>query len=275
MLNYETILSSYDDRLTLLQWLKKVEAALANASFENFEVVSLGDATYKFKASFADGSEIESNEIRIGERISSAYIGAGNTLHLVTESGDDIDAGALFNGDLNVGGDLSVAGDVTGNVNFTGNVSAETLTQRSANYSVTLTPSTITGFDLISSYCKLNWINGELHLIFCVSYKNTSGAAASFPNYDVYIPSIPAIIGDKIYDMGGKKLTETPPSDAALKVIRCAPMGQIVYGSTSRIIQCEVLHLSANQIRLNATSNYTVPANAFCVLTLEVNLDVI
>ena len=114
MLNYETILSSYDDRLTLLQWLKKVEDALANASFENFEVVSLGDATYKFKATFADGSEIESNEIRIGERISSAYIGAGNTLHLVTESGDDIDAGAMFNGDLNVSGNLAVSGQITG-----------------------------------------------------------------------------------------------------------------------------------------------------------------
>lgn len=275
MLNYETILSSYDDRLTLLQWLKKVEAALANASFENFEVVSLGDATYKFKATFADGSEIESNEIRIGERISSAYIGAGNTLHLVTESGDDIDAGALFNGDLAVNGDLSITGDFTGDVNFTGNVTAETLSQRSANYSLTLTPPTITNFDLISSYCKLNWINGELHLIFCVSYKNNSGASASFGNYDVYLPSIPATIGDKIYDMGGKKLSETPPSDAALRLIRCAPMGQVVYGSTSKIVQCEVLHISTNQLRLNATTNYTVPANSYCVLTLEVNLDVI
>ena len=162
MLNYETILSSYDDRLTLLQWLKKVEAALANASFENFEVVSLGDATYKFKATFADGSEIESNEIRIGERISSAYIGAGNTLHLVTESGDDIDAGAMFNGDLNV----------SGNVSATGKISAPEIEQIMSGF--TFLPRTFTGTTLEFLYAGVEYVCHKA--TFVVAFKVTTSA---------------------------------------------------------------------------------------------------
>ena len=33
MINYETILSMFDDKVTLMQWLKNNEEALKNASF--------------------------------------------------------------------------------------------------------------------------------------------------------------------------------------------------------------------------------------------------
>lgn len=112
MLNYETILSSYDDRLTLLQWLKKVEAALAGASLDNFAVSYEGNGEYKFKAHFADGSEVESNLVAL-QGVENAYIANGDELHIVLTNGDDINAGHLLNGDLNVNGNITATGNIT------------------------------------------------------------------------------------------------------------------------------------------------------------------
>lgn len=115
MLNYETILSSYDDKLTLMQWLKKVEAALNDASAVSFKVNKKGDATLTFSIVFEDGSELESGEIVLqqGESVESAAIVNGHLILTLT-NGDELDAGQLLNGDLNVSGDLAVTGKITG-----------------------------------------------------------------------------------------------------------------------------------------------------------------
>lgn len=113
MLNYETLLSSYDDKLTLMQWLKKVEAALNDASAVSFNVNKKGDATLTFSIVFEDGSEIESGEIVLqqGESVESAAIVNGHLILTLT-NGDELDAGQLLNGDLNVNGNLTVSGNV-------------------------------------------------------------------------------------------------------------------------------------------------------------------
>lgn len=125
MLNYETILSSYDDKLTLMQWLKKVEAALANASMTSLQVENRGNATFVFIATFADGSTMESDPVAIaqGDSVASAYISSGN-LHLVLTNGDDIDAGNMFNGDVNVAGNISATGDISAS----GGISSDSVT---------------------------------------------------------------------------------------------------------------------------------------------------
>lgn len=110
MINYDTILSSYDDKLTLMQWLKKVEAALKDASAVSFKVNKTGDATLTFSVVFADGTEIESGPITLqqGESVQSAYIQNGH-LHLVLTNGDDLDAGNMFNGDITLAGNFAAA----------------------------------------------------------------------------------------------------------------------------------------------------------------------
>jgi len=65
MLNYETILSNFDDKVTLMQWLKKVEEALQDASATGFEVLQTSETTAKFKLTFADGSTLESEEMTL------------------------------------------------------------------------------------------------------------------------------------------------------------------------------------------------------------------
>ena len=132
MLNYETLLSNYDDKLTLMQWLKKVEDALKDASAVSFDVVNLGNATFKFKIVFEDGSEIESDPLVVnqGDSVASGAIVNGHLILTLT-NGDTIDAGNMFDGNVNITGTLDVGGNtsITGtlsvddNVTITGNVS--------------------------------------------------------------------------------------------------------------------------------------------------------
>ena len=135
MLNYETLLSNYDDKLTLMQWLKKVEDALKDASAVSFDAVNLGNATFKFKIVFEDGSEIESDPLIInkGDSVASAAIVNGDLILTLT-NGDTIDAGNMFDGNVNITGTLDVGNDVdingdvavTGDVSVTGEVASAT-----------------------------------------------------------------------------------------------------------------------------------------------------
>lgn len=115
MLNYETILSSYDDKMTLMQWLKKVEEALKHASATAFRVSKKGNATISFILDFEDGTTLESGDIVLqqGESVNGAYI-ENNHLFITLTNGQVIDAGLMFNGDLTINGTLD-ATKVTGN----------------------------------------------------------------------------------------------------------------------------------------------------------------
>ena len=140
MLNYNTLLSAYDDKLTLMQWLKKVEAALKDASAVSFNVNKRGNATITFSVVFEDGSELESNPfiLQQGESVTGATItnghliltlsngdtlDAGNTgavssfsidanQHLIVtyQDGSTNDLGAIFTGNVSISGNLSVSG---------------------------------------------------------------------------------------------------------------------------------------------------------------------
>ena len=63
MINYDTIISNFDDKVTLYNWLRKVEEALKNASATNFVVNKKGNATLSFSITFADGETLESGDI--------------------------------------------------------------------------------------------------------------------------------------------------------------------------------------------------------------------
>jgi len=138
MLNYETLLSSYDDKLTLMQWLKKVEAALKDASAVSFKVNKRGDATLTFSVVFEDGSELETSPIILqqGESVQGAAIRNGHLILTLT-NGDELDAGnlgAVSGFSINDSQHLIVAyqnGTIqdlgaifTGDVSITGNLAA-------------------------------------------------------------------------------------------------------------------------------------------------------
>ena len=143
MINYETIISNFDDKTTLYNWLRKVEEALKHASATNFVVNKKGNATLSFSITFADGTTLESGDIVLqqGESVDQARIAsgilqlhltngtwltAGNvkpvsnfsidaSQHLIVnyQDGTSQDLGAIFNGNVNIAGTLN-ATKVTG-----------------------------------------------------------------------------------------------------------------------------------------------------------------
>ena len=60
MINYETILSNYDNKLTLMQWLNKVEDALKGGSLESVSLSQPTATTAVLTFHFADGTSLDS-----------------------------------------------------------------------------------------------------------------------------------------------------------------------------------------------------------------------
>ena len=65
MINKDSIVTAYDEHLTLVEWLQKVENALNNAVLTNLGIAKLNDknnvATYQVTATFADNTTIVSD----------------------------------------------------------------------------------------------------------------------------------------------------------------------------------------------------------------------
>lgn len=65
MINYETILSAFDDKDTLLKWLQKVEKALTDSTLTSVDCVNVDDAHIKFTFNFADGTKIDTPNVYV------------------------------------------------------------------------------------------------------------------------------------------------------------------------------------------------------------------
>ena len=57
MINWKSILSSFNDKPTLLEWLKLVQKALSESVLKNIETNTV-DGKTKFIFNFADGTKI-------------------------------------------------------------------------------------------------------------------------------------------------------------------------------------------------------------------------
>ena len=73
MIKKDTIVSTTDGRLTLLQWLKKVEDALKNASATAVKGVPQADGKVVFEIDFADGTSIKSDPFQLPEKLPDGY----------------------------------------------------------------------------------------------------------------------------------------------------------------------------------------------------------
>lgn len=147
-INKQTIISAFDDKLTLLQWLKTINKALDEAVLTGVEVRQKGNATYSFVVTFEDGTELESNEFVLaqGESINGATIRNGH-LYLSLTNGDELDAGnvkPVTSFEINASQHLIVNyGDGTsqdlgaifsGNVNIDGNFTANSIIENMSGY---------------------------------------------------------------------------------------------------------------------------------------------
>lgn len=190
MLNYDTLLSNYDDRLTLLEYLKKVEAALADASATSFSVTKTGNATIKFVLTFADGSTLESPEIVLqqGESVASAAIVNGHLILTLT-NGDELDAGNMFNGNVSITGNLDVAGDING-------VKIESIKDENGhNRFIEFAGVPMVNAGFTASYCRCS-LSGT-HLMFVLAGSFDNGAEVARQKWASV--SLPSWITSKIF----------------------------------------------------------------------------
>ena len=107
MIKNDTIVSTTDGRLTLLQWLNKVEDALKSASATAVKVVPQADGKAAIEIDFADGTSIKSDPVELSGKLPEGYAvdEAGNiTLNgglLIDKLGNvEMGKNAIVNGTL-------------------------------------------------------------------------------------------------------------------------------------------------------------------------------
>lgn len=65
MINNDSIVTAYDEHLTLVEWLQKVEVLLKNGWLKETTLNDKGNATFSLTLVFNDGSKIESNAMTL------------------------------------------------------------------------------------------------------------------------------------------------------------------------------------------------------------------
>ena len=90
----ETIISSFNDRPTLLEWLKKVEEALKSDTATGVSVENPSVNSYIFKITFADGKTIASEPVKLPDSVKGVSI-SNNHLIITTQGGIREDLGVI------------------------------------------------------------------------------------------------------------------------------------------------------------------------------------
>ena len=224
MIKYETIISNFDDKTTLYNWLRKVEEALKHASATNFVVNKKGNATLSFSITFADGTTLESGDIVLqqGESVDDARIAsgilqlhltngtwltAGNikpvnnfsidaSQHLIVnyQDGTSQDLGPIFSGNVVISGNLQVTGKITG-VTALESIKDASDHNRFIEGNITLTGAMPSGMHL--DFGK--WSLSGTHLMFVIA--GHVDDETTIPAGYIAQPTIPQWLLDKIFPM--------------------------------------------------------------------------
>lgn len=243
MINKETILSNYNDRLTLLQWLKKVELALQNASAKEFRVNKLGNATLTFSIVFDDDTELTTGPIVLeqGESVTGATITDGHLLLTLT-NGDVLDAGDVgavtsFSIDASQhlivtyqdGTTQDLGAIFQGNVNIAGDFTADSIIENMAGYSWATNPSLNAGITIIYAGCVKNGNKITFAVFMSINLDTASTSGEVIGTF-----SIPLEVANKIYpfQFGG-----AGSNYVDVKKVAAASAGDSVIDVTTRFIK--------------------------------------
>lgn len=286
MINYDTIISNFDDKVTLYNWLRKVEEALKNASATNFVVNKKGNATLSFSITFADGETLESGDIVLqqGESVDDARIASGilqlhltngtwltagnikpvsnfnidTNQHLIVnyQDGTSQDLGAIFNGNV------VISGTITAN-KFIGETEIETIKDNKNNNRF------INGDVLVDSNAVLTKVFGRYslsgtHLQIAVLISNEAENDITLNTYTLIAHcNVPAWLANKIYTLPNSMVIEVKTFDignrSSLLTIKA---GKKVY-----------LETSGNEIRILAGENIPLNSNDFMRISFDLIID--
>ena len=206
-INKQTIISAFDDKLTLLQWLKTINKALDEAVLTGVEVRQKGNATFSFVVTFEDGTELVSNEFVLaqGESINGATIRNGH-LYLSLTNGNELDAGNLkpvtsfaINESQHLivnygdGTNQDLGAIFSGNVNVDGNFTANSIVENMDSNSYRFDElSETNGIERTYNYIGVVKNGNKLTIVISGTLKRTIASADNFTIGDFTIPNIVA-----------------------------------------------------------------------------------
>lgn len=287
MINYDTIISNFDDKVTLYNWLRKVEEALKNASATNFVVNKKGNATLSFSITFADGETIESGDIVLqqGESVDQAriasgilqlhltngtWLSAGNikpvsnfnidtNQHLIVnyQDGTSQDLGAIFNGNV------VISGTITAN-KFIGVTEIDTIKDNENNNRFingdVLLPSNANGLTKVFGRYSLS----GTHLQIAVLISNETKNDITLNTYSLMAQcTMPIWIVNKIYGLPNPIVVE-------LKTFDIGNSSNILTIKTSKKVYLEK---GGNELRIVAAENITLQPNDFMRISFDLIIE--
>lgn len=190
MINDDTILSSFNDRPTLLEWLKKVEDALKTDTATGVSVENPSVNSYIFKITFADGKTIASDPVKFPDSVNGVSI-SNNHLIITTQSGIREDLGVI-----NPYADTIVLNSETNTTEIGNNVQVVGSISSSFNNesSIIINETPLDGVTL-SLVDKVNFVKEKDDLIEVHAYvqmTKTSGAYSSFDGLNVSASLVPS-----------------------------------------------------------------------------------
>lgn len=214
----ETIISNFNDRPTLLEWLKKVEEALKTDTATGISVENPSVNSYIFKITFADGKTISSEPVKLPDSVKGVSI-SNNHLIITTQGGIREDLGVInpyadtivLNSETNtteIGNNLQVNGNIklgqqlnvngvsifNGNVNFSGGeINIEDNVYLSDSYSLDFSLGGMitdyAGNSGVVSPNKVLGTNDEGHIV----YKEVSGGTQLY-EHTINLPNLAKLI---------------------------------------------------------------------------------
>lgn len=107
MINWKSLLSVFDDKPTIVQWLKKVEKALTDSAVESVQVNNVGGDNFALSLIFADGTSQTSPAFTIKQgnkftELTTLDLSVGEPVVTYdTETGATIENHGQINGDPN------------------------------------------------------------------------------------------------------------------------------------------------------------------------------
>lgn len=91
MINFESILSVFDEKGTLLKWLQRVEQALNGDTLQGVEIVTLSETQIKLQFNFKDGTNLLSDPLTLARGVEGPTGPAGRGITAVAAGTPTID----------------------------------------------------------------------------------------------------------------------------------------------------------------------------------------
>lgn len=281
MINKDSIVTAYDEHLTLVEWLQKVENALNNAVLTNLGIAKLSDknniATYQVTATFADNTTIVSNTFTLPstdivtafKNLTTLVSGFDtrinrNTADIVnlesrTKNLEDtkviVNTGTFDPTSNNPAGQKSV---------YNMPIQFENIVDSHGNkrFQEWDISDLNTGLDI--TYSKVT-LSGS-HLMAVVSGRNNTENAITLPNR-MFSATLPTWILEKLYAPNGNNTDSRDVSAHNLKVFSS------VWDEATSYLTIVHITPSSNSFTMQTGAVISVPANTYIRLQVDLIVD--